>query len=160
MSPSIKINDMTVEPYEYREDSKNDALVIMAKAVLSLEQHNRLMTMQQSRKFVPVVRLGVDEEPKQMIFGMPIWSESNTEYKHELILCETRAKPSVLTLWKNLYPFIAENKAAIESLLEILRKKEFLSAADEFEINRNINERLGTAIYDLWRVEDIDEYEM
>ena len=160
MSSSLQIGDLTVEPYEYREDSKGGALVIMAKAVLTDKQHDQLMEMQQTKDFVPVTRQGVDEEPKGMIFGMTLWSEHDTDYKHELILAELKPKPPVTEIWKNIYPVVAENKAAINSLLEMLQRKEILSAANVLEINKNINERLNKTLYELWHVKDIDEYEL
>lgn len=92
--PKLEIEglDEALEPLEYREDWVDGALTIVARMRVptSLGEALRRLWRESSpeHRYLHVVRVGRDEEPREMRFGMPFWSQHDGHEKHEVILVD------------------------------------------------------------------------
>lgn len=129
---SFTLDDMTLQPYEYKEHFVDDILGIDAKVVLTEVQHLRVKAMQRSKDLFPVIRHGISETPIQMELGLCYWSQHDNSYKYHLSLRgQGKGEKSIaLTLafrWmRNLRNQVADNTATVDVLLGTLRNKGIL----------------------------------
>jgi hypothetical protein len=74
-------------PYKYHEEFDGDALIAQARVELTADEYEKLFAMP---KYFPVVRKGIDDEPREMRFGQTLWSQSGDKYRVELYLVEKK----------------------------------------------------------------------
>jgi len=160
---SLTMGSLDVRPYKYEERFDGDALRIEARVLLSQAEHLALKAMQKSGDPFQVIRHGINEEPKQMGFGISYWSRHNEGFKHELMLIEEKAEevPSRLGMalqWmRPMRNQVASNKVAIDALLNTLKEKGVLTADEATHIQTEAVERMWDSQYEFFRVEDVDE---
>ncbi len=160
---SLDIGGFVVKPYDYQEKIDIDGIIIEAKAILSEEQHNQLKAMLKTMDSFSVTRLGINETPVKMHFGLAYWSKHENNYKHEIHLVEEKVDKSSNKLaaafqWmRTMRNFVAENQTTIDGLLTVLAAKNVLTSEDVETIRKEAIEHSWNVRYEFFKVDDIDE---
>lgn len=151
-----------LRPYEYREEVLGDGITICAKMVGSDEDVARLRELLRAGGTFPVVRRGIQDQPREMWLGVGEWSPYEDQVKVRLTLLEAGVRASD-------HPFLAQverenSQAALgfymnfaERLVEHLVGRGILSAEEVETIREAASAQPLAARHDLWRVQtDID----
>lgn len=85
---ALVLDGLELHPYEYREELVGGGLTIWAKLVGDEEDVLRLRRLLGSRDTVPVVRRGIQAEPREMHLGVGEWSEQEDRIRYRLVLVE------------------------------------------------------------------------
>lgn len=159
----LTLGDLAIEPYSYEERFVDDTLAISARALLSEAQHAEMKDLWQSTDVFPVIRYGIDDEPRQMRFGMCYWSRHDDGIKIDLQLAEKTAQDppsriaSAFAWMKPLIGQVAENNGLIDALLEVLIEEGVLTGEQVSKTRGKALEGLWDRRYELFRIEDIDD---
>lgn len=120
---AVRISDLIIKPYHYKEDWSDEGLCVELKAVIDLGSQDRLFEMRKSGAFWPVVREGVNAEPRTMRIGRCLWSLDDDKIKQEINLVDQSVYEAECGSWFNLgQPF--ESRA-----VELLSEK-----AEQFDV--------------------------
>lgn len=158
---ALVLNGVELHPYEYREQFSGTDLTIWAKLAGTRAAVLRLRTMLESHRSFPVVRLGIDQRPRPMRFGVAEWSVHDDQIKYRIVLVDRAADPAE-------HPELARIEEAnsraglafymnfVERLAVLLERRGVLPA-EEIQAARNAaREELGPSRREFWRVPDVD----
>ena len=160
---SLSLAGLTLPPYKYEETFEDNNLVIRASVKLSEAQHAAVKELHKSGDTVNVIRHGISEDPKGMCVIIRYWSRHADEVKLDLLIFEEADQPKpnpVATAFRWVRAVrdkVADNSVAIDALTDALHKKGVLSDEDISQIQRNVADKAGDVIDELFRVDDIDE---
>lgn len=158
---ALIVDGVELHPYEYRESFNGDELTIQAKLVGSKAEVFRLRTLLRTRNTFPVVRRGIQEEPRRMRFGVAEWSEHEGQIKYRVVFVEEGADraehPELVRIAeansRSAMPFYMN---FVERLAELLEARGILPA-EEIEAARDAaREEFGHARREFWQVADVD----
>lgn len=161
---SLKVGGLDLHPYSYEEKFDEDALIIEAKVVLSKSQYSDLKEIMKKTRYFPVIRQGINEEPREMRFGVTRWSEHEQGVKHELLLID-KSYDDIKKGFKGLFDpemsrmqdVIAEDAEILKELISTLTNKGLLSIEEGDHIRARALERVWDRKRDFYRMKDIDE---
>lgn len=91
---ALLIDGVELHPYEYREEVAGDRLAIWAKLVGTEEEVAMLRRLFRNRGALPVVRRGIEEQPREMRLGVGEWTEREDRIEYRLVLIELGADES------------------------------------------------------------------
>lgn len=158
---SLLVDDLELYPYEYREEVQADGLAIQAKVVGTPEDVERIRELVRARDAFPVVRRGIQPQPREMRLGLAEWSEYEDRVKYRVVLVDAGMEDGV----GGALGRIAEekNRAAVgyyanlmERLAELLVERGVLTR-QEIEGAREAAARgTGVARQEFWHVADVD----
>ena len=170
-NPQLTINGFTVNPYEYEGevDRETGCLVIVGKAVIGSTEREQFVELLDGRYF-PVVRVGIDETPRDMRVGggEMWWSLHDEGVKQYFVLIDkaaddNRERRPVIEhdfgsglLQKRMADEIAVLTAKLEAALALLSDKGLLGGNELErlnEVSRDDQVRIREA---LARLRDID----
>lgn len=83
MPKTLKLDNLELNPYQYRDDSYGDNIRFSARIVLSKSQYAAIGKLPRN---VKVVREGIDKEPRVMELLERAYSERDNEIKEEIQL--------------------------------------------------------------------------
>lgn len=154
---SLLLEDLELEPYQYREDTGYDeSLTITVRVVLSEAQYAMLGTFP---PFIKVVRGGIDEEPREMEIVEIAWSKSGNEIKEEICLYDKSETPSIPIMgWQfNLARLAARQSIILDGLINHLTTRKIIDEEAIHEIKSNISEgQIWEKQRELNHVKDLD----
>ena len=161
---SLIVGGLDLQPYSYAERFDENALIIEAKVMLSESQYSDLKGIMKNMPYFPVVRQGINEEPREMRFGLTRWSEHKEGIKHELLLID-KSYDDIKKGYKGLFDpemsrmqdLIAEDAEILRELISTLTNKDTLSIEEGDHIQTRALERVWDRKRDFYRMKDIDE---
>jgi hypothetical protein len=159
---SLLVEGVEMRPYEYRESTAGDGLVICAKMVGAAEDVAKLRQLVRTQRTFRVVRRGIQDEPREMRLGVGEWSDSEDGIKYRLVLVDRhldrRSLPEVVHIEEE------NNRVALgfyanylERFSELLVEKGLLARAELEALREAAGQAPGVARRDIWRVADVDE---
>lgn len=161
----LLLGDLELTPYEYSERFEGEFLMVDAKVLVSSEQRDRLEKMLDMGGYLPVVRKGISDEPKQMRFGMCSWSEHDEGTKYGLLLVDQRydegkRKPHIVSVEQgNIRQSLAYQMALTSGMLDLLVSKQVISEEEATQVRDTANDELQQWRRRFWRVRDVDALE-
>jgi hypothetical protein len=158
----LVLGDWGLTPYKYHEEFDGDALIAQARVELTADEYEKLFAMP---KYFPVVRKGIDDEPREMRFGQLLWSQSGDKYRVELYLVEKkhddtdRIRSFLEPQSSNDARRIVYSSIVLDRLIDSLVTKGILSA-EEGEKMRNIDDerQVELEMAKRNRVDDLDKW--
>jgi hypothetical protein len=169
--PKLNIEGLSeeLEPVEYREDLDGGALAIHARVRVSRALGEALRRLwwesRTAEKYLNVVRVGLDEEPRQMRFGQPLWSQHDDHEKHEVILVDRAYDEGRRERWPvspgelKQRGLVIKTAEQMDSLLKVIVERGCLSQQDVERVRNVSEQRMYERLLDLLRVDDLDEWE-
>ncbi len=160
---ALVVDNVELHPYEYREEISDEGeLTIWAKLVGSKTQVFRLRALLNTQDPFPVVRHGIQNEPRSMRFGVAEWSEHEGRIKVRLVLVDRDAHradhPEVLRIAReNQQAAVAFYMNFVERLADVLETRGLLSAAEIEAAREAAREAPWQARQEFWRVPDVDQ---
>src|SRR5690606_12799086 len=85
---ALLLDDLEMHPYEYREEVLPGGLKLRAKLVGTEDDVLRLRRMAAERDAFPVVRLGIQDEPRRMRLSVEEWSQFEDRVKYRISLTD------------------------------------------------------------------------
>jgi len=161
------VDELTFHPYSYKEEFIHDALIIDAKVGISKVQFAEVKKLIEKNDYFKVVRYGISDEPREMKFGVPLWSKNKDTIKYKIILYEKKYfEIQKENLFYN-YPFVqrvsnmsillAKQDGILKELLTILSNKKVLTNDEITEIREKASTQTKIREIDFYQVKDIDE---
>lgn len=161
--------DIELEPYEYKEDVDNKALIIELKTIVNEEIFFKIKEMHkqsyllEEKKYFNVKRNNMIE--KEMRFGQPRWQKVNdNEYKLFLIIVEKSYDFDVHKVLRinepdftNLKKMLSENKSRLNSLIKLLENKGIINKEETLLFKDSFEFDYAEDIFLLKQVKDINE---
>lgn len=160
---ALVVNGLELHPYEYREELVGGGLTIWAKMMGDEEDVLTLRRMLGGRETVPVVRRGIQSEPREMRLGVGEWAEQEERIQYRLVLVEDSvdegAHPELAKIRRD------NSRAALgfymnfaERVVGLLIAKGLLTEDEVAEIREAASFEPVVVRHDFWRVvADIDE---
>jgi hypothetical protein len=162
---TLKIGDLKLQPYVYSEKFVDKYLIIdPASVMVTRGDVAQLKGMILKDAYYPVVRTGINPEPREMRFGKVLWSEHENNIKFKLILVEKGYDELVKfpalnePELSNLMQIVAENSEKLKELLAVLNSKGFLHSRDIQPINLKSKANAWKTLQLFTRVNDIDNW--
>jgi hypothetical protein len=161
----LSIAGMALCPYMYEEEFDCDDLSITARVVVTHEQSNELKNLMMHEGYFPVIRLGINDQPREMRFGKTIlWSKYHHSIKYELILLDRgfdeRDSPMSSLLqpqMSRMQHMVAAQSEMLEGMLNILRSKGLLSDEDINAMRTEAAKQVWDKVREFYEVKDLDE---
>jgi hypothetical protein len=157
----LQINGLEFTPYSYEEEIDQDALIITAKAALSGEERDKILSFP---PYFPVVRKGISDLPREMRFGrLMLWSRTDTGFKYELLLVERSYDALGLhgpfePQLSNMRFMLAGVTERVDQLLAHLVEKGLLSESEKTELSLIPKDSVQRRAINLDQVDDLDEW--
>lgn len=158
----LLLDGWELTPYKYQEQFDNGVLIAQARVELTADEYEKLFEMP---TYFSVVRKGIDDKPREMRFGRPLWSQSGGKYRVQLYLIEKKYDDNQPR--HGLFEPQASNDARrivhsailLDRLIDSLVAKSVLSA-EEAEKIRDINDELKfkLEVAKRNRVDDLDKW--
>lgn len=158
---ALVVGGLELHPYEYRERVVGDGLAIWSKMVGTHDDVRELRAVLRAGGTVPVIRRGINDQPRAMRVGVADWSEWEDRVKFRLVLLDRAVDagdhPELARIERE------NNRAALgfymnfaEHLVELLIARgavtpEEIAAAREAAAAQPVIVR-----HDFWHVQDID----
>ena len=159
----LVLADLTVAPYQYKEEFTDQGLCITAKVRLTEEEEARLRALP---NYFQVVRKGIKDEPREMRFGHLIWSRQEGEdFKMQLILVDrSYDEPRPLhALFDpelgNVRRMLVETNESLRALMAMLENKGVLAKSEVEKLTQPSDKTLENRYKEFFRVRDLDEWE-
>jgi hypothetical protein len=157
----LQIDTIELHPYEYREEVLEDGLTIWAKMVGTQADVTRINRLMRTRRSFPVVRRGIQNQPREMRLGVAEWSIYEDRIKYRLVLVDSEAGES---LRGELHRIQEENNRAalgyyvnlVDRLSELLVEREVLTRAELEAVRETARSEPGIARHEFWHVSDVD----
>jgi hypothetical protein len=158
---ALMIDTMELHPYEYREEVIEDGLTIWAKVVGTQSDVTRINRLIRTRTSFPVVRRGIQKDPREMRLGVAEWSEYEDRIKYRLVLMDHEVGEGVRA---EVVRIREQNKRAalgyyanlVDRLAELLVDRGVVERAELETIREAARAEPGVARHEVWRVADVD----
>lgn len=158
---ALHLGDLELHPYEYRERMVGEGLTLWAKVVGTEEDLARLRKRIRRREAFPVIRRGIQDEPRRMRLGVAEWSVFEDRVKYRLVMVDAEVNEEMRL---ELARIEEENSRAalgyyenfVERLADLLVRRGLVSAAELRALREEARTSPGTSRHDLWRVPDVD----
>lgn len=161
----LMIQDVTVEPYEYKEEFPDDTLLILAKTQVDRGIAEQLEQLILRRDYYPVIREGVTDETREMRFGQVLWSEHGERRKYDITLVDRRYDdqpknhpPLMEPQQSNVEKHLARSEALLEHLLGLLERRGVLTGDEIQELRGRAKEDTSRYRRQFSKVEDVDSW--
>lgn len=155
------IDSMELHPYEYREQFLGEGLTIWAKMVGTQADVTRINRLIRTRPTFPVVRKGIQEEPREMRLGVAEWSEYEDRIKYRLVLVDQEVDEGVRAEMGRIQE--QNNRAAlgyyanlVDRLTDLLVERGAISRSELDAIRESARAQPGVARHEFWHVSDVD----
>ncbi len=162
----LSLNGITLYPYYYEEEFDCDDLSIKSRVMVSPEQDAHLRMLMKENGYFQVVRIGINEVPREMRFSNTIlWSRHGNKFKYEIILVDRSYDERDRPLARLFQPQMSRMQSAVasqaemvEAMLETLVTRKYLTEGDVAEMRKKAAERLWDRKREFFEVKDIDEF--
>lgn len=157
----LQIDGFELHPYEYREEIIDDGLTIWAKVVGTHADVTRINRLIRTRPSFPVIRWGIQKEPREMRLAVAEWSEYEDRIKYRLVLVDHEVNEGLRADLSRLQE--QNNRAAlgyyanlVDRLADLLVERDVLTR-HELDVMRDAaRAQPGVARHEFWHVTDVD----
>lgn len=170
---SVDFEGLRLEPSKYEEQVHDGDLAITLRATLARDETDLLRELQveradQSRRYWPVVRRGVSEEPRRMRLGRVLWQQDGDRFEHLITLVDASAdeKPPGPWLGNRAEPELrqamgglADLAGRFDALVDALSKAGLLNREAVEEIRVAGKEARTQRAYTFYEVDDLSRWE-
>ena len=160
----LVLDNLELAPLMYNEEfSTDDTLHARARVQLTEAQFKRLKELIISDS-VMVIRQGINEEPRQMWLRVMGWSNYADCLKCDFVLNDKKEEKvyeySLFNPWKiNLMTSSSQQDVLIDRLSNLLIGKGVITRDEYEDIKAKIQDEVIDRRFDLYRVENLDEWE-
>ena len=163
---ALVIDGWELHPYHYEESLRSGGVHAEAKIELPKDEVARLRNILRSEDFVPVVRRGIEDEPREMLISAEGWSEHENTFKYRLGLADRAAIDSfrqdknvvfMNILQNNLRDRLVITHSALTELLLLLGSKKVISREEIEALQASVREGYWDRAHELAKVGDIDD---
>jgi len=158
---ALIIDSMELHPYEYREEILEDGLTIWAKAVGTHADVTRINRLIRTRTSFPVIRRGIQNQPREMRLGVAEWSEYEDRIKYRLVLVDHEIGQTLRAEVSRIQE--ANNRSAVgyyanlvDRLADLLVERGAISRRELNTIREGARSQPGVARHEVWHVADVD----
>jgi hypothetical protein len=159
----LVIGEFELEPYFYEERVDDDAIVITARAKMTVEQQDAILCLDEESEYFPVVRVGLSSTPLVMRLGRCIWSRADYGIKQEIVLVE-RCYDDHQMSWVRLHDlesrhaqdYLVRFGQVVNSVVEALVENGALRREQLDSVRDDLSELGSLSARDFWRVDDLD----
>lgn len=158
---SLLIDTLELHPYEYREQVLEEGLTIWAKMVGTHADVTRINRLIRTRASFPVVRKGIQNEPREMRLGVAEWSEYEDRIKYRLVLVDKEIGEGVRAELvriqeQNTHAALGYYVNLVDRLAEILVDRQVLTRRELEDLREGARAEPGVARHEFWHVADVD----
>lgn len=161
---SLKIGNLEVIPYEYKEDY-DDALIIEAKIKLTKEEMEQFKVIEDGDRYFKVIRNGISDRVVTMRFGINIWSENEGNFKVSVILVEdiydtkeNKFKDVNQIQMKNMMYMLGTQININNQLMTLLLEKGLVNESEIEDIKYKAERDIKDVHRLFYKVKDVDEF--
>ncbi len=155
------LNDLELIPYRYREDFDYDErLSAEVRVLLSEVQFKKVKELGERDSFT-VIRVGINETPRQMYIMPSAWSRDEKGVKYQFALYDQKDINEVSpyrTIWRAV-DLVIEQDQLLEQLANLLIQKGALEKEEYEGIKTRIPKRNLDIELELYKEKDLDEWE-
>jgi hypothetical protein len=157
----LVIDNMELYPYEYREEVLEEGLTIWAKIVGTHADVTRVNRLIRTRTSFPVIRRGIQMEPREMGLGVAEWSEYEDRIKYRLVLVDREIGEGMRAALnriqeQNTRAALGYYANLVDRLTDLLVERQILSKAELDRIREAARAQPGVARHEVWHVADVD----
>jgi hypothetical protein len=162
---TLILKDFEVKPYFYLEEIRDNCLFVTALVKLTLDEFEQLKAIYFGEIYFPVIRRGINDDPKEMRFCKIIWSKDEEIIKFKIYLVDKQydaGRGGSLGLFEpemsNVKSMLAGNTERLAALLKLLEEKELLTSEEIDRIKTVSDKDYDSRMLEFERVRDIDKY--
>jgi hypothetical protein len=161
----LLIEDIELTPYEYEETLSDGAIIIHAKIKVTKDIADCIEGFNENEgKYFTVIRVGINENPIKMRFGVNIWSEHEEGFvKYRLVIVEDKydneddvRRPLNYPVTQNIQSMTLYHKSYIELLADLLVDNGLLSKEEIERLKEKAREEKNKNIRYIYQVNDVD----
>ena len=158
---ALQIGEEVVQPYVYTEELDGSALIITARVEIDSATNERLRKLE---GYFPVIRKGIQDEPRSMRFGVNLWSEDGEKRKVQITLVEEiydkeKKERSILQPeFGNVSALLARTHLRMKYLMNTLKAKGILADEEISQILDVSDTDRREQNEEFYRVKDLDEW--
>lgn len=162
----LVVDDLELRPYGYAEHLETGGLLAHCFVRLGRTDSERLEDLIAGKpRYMRVLRVGLDDEPREMRFGRCTWSLDAEHVKHHLVLVERASDDgqSAELPWPFEHEAIrtrealAELQGVVDGLLEHVTEAGLLSSEQAGELREGARTSMPRRLRQFLRFDDVDE---
>lgn len=157
----LQIDGIELHPYEYREEIIDAGLTIWAKIVGTHADVTRINRLIRTRPSFPVIRWGIQREPREMRLAVAEWSEYEDRVKYRLVLVDRELSEDLRADLSGLQE--QNNRSAlgyyanlVDRLAELLVEHRVITRQELDALRDAARAQPGVARHEFWHVTDVD----
>ncbi|HET9284277.1 MAG TPA: hypothetical protein VFR24_20180 [Candidatus Angelobacter sp.] len=157
----LVIDDWPLTPYKYHEELSGEALIVQARVEMTPDEFERFLNLP---RYFPVIRKGIEDQPREMRLGQCLWSETADKYRVQVYLVESvydkKGGHGVFQPQShNDATRIVHSAIILDRLLDSLVKKGVISAEESEQLTRFDDEKkIHREMAKRDRVDDLDKW--
>ncbi len=155
------LDDLELIPYQYKEDfDSEEHLSAEVRVLLSEDQFKKVKELRERDSFT-VIRVGINETPRQMHLRPNGWSKDERGIKCQFSLYDpkdTNDLSPFRTIWRAVN-LVIKQEQLIEQLANLLVQKDILTKEEYESIKAGNPERNLDIEFELYQEKDLDEWE-
>ena len=155
------LDDLELIPYQYREDFDYDErLSAEVRVRLSEVQFKKVKELRERDSFT-VIRVGINETPRQMCIMPSAWSRDEKGVKYQFALYDQKDINDInpyRIIWRAV-DLVIEQDQLLEQLANLLIQKGVLEKEEYEGIKTGIPKRNWDIELELYKEKDLDEWE-
>ena len=153
------LDDLELIPYKYREDFDYDeSLSAEVRVLLSETQFKKVNELRERDSFT-VIRVGINETPRQMYIVPSAWSRNEEGVKYQFSLYDQKDINKISpyrTIWRAV-DLVIEQDQILEQLANLLVQKGVLEKEEYEDIKTRIPKRNSNIELELYKEKDLDD---
>jgi hypothetical protein len=158
---ALLIDSMELHPYEYREEVLDEGLTIWAKMVGSQADVTRINRLIRTRASFPVIRRGIQNQPREMRLGVAEWSEYEDRIKYRLVLVDREVGEGLRAELgrireQNTRAAVGYYANLVDRLADLLVDRGAITRAELDRLREGARAQPGVARHEVWHVTDVD----
>jgi hypothetical protein len=157
----LLIDGLELHPYEYREEVLDGGLTIWAKVVGTHADVTRINRLIRTRSSFPVIRRGIQNEPRDMRLAVAEWSDYEDRIKYRLVLVDREMSEGLRADLGRLQE--QNNRAAfgyyanlVDRLADLLVDRGVIRRDELDAVRDAARAQPGVARHEFWHVADVD----
>jgi hypothetical protein len=162
---ALIIDGMEFHPTRYEEEVQQGELQVRARFLTTKENSEALRKIMRERRFFPVIRRGINDQPVQLRFGMCGWSEHPEGFKHSVFMLDGKYDDNDSRQGNHISEVRADSRdnavaasfGLFRELLPLLKEKGILTEDEITGLRSRAAERLEEIHQSWFKVKDVDD---
>jgi len=158
---ALLLEGVELHPYEFRESFIGEGLALRAKLVGTHEDLERVRELVRTHEVLRVVRLGIQDAPREMRLGVAEWSPFEEGIKYRLVLVDHETSEEMRAVLarieeENARAALGYYENFVERLVDLLVQRQVVTPEEVAALREAARVNPGTPRPDCWRVADVD----